>query len=231
MMDPKKLIDTADYHIKRGDSMVMDPVAIKTLGLMVQAAQETLEQNLHLADGENCTLRALRDAYLKINPDWGQQEDPELDDFPECLHCGGAELEVVSKTEIATQPDSVNERLLSAAEKYFTGYCQDEASAFGAEDTGCTDDQHKDAAELRDAIAAAKAEAKAQPAPDVRELVAVLFNAELALNASREHLSWDNKEGRDTYHLAIKTLAEIRTALAKHKTTHPGDMQRPEEGA
>lgn len=52
---------------------------------------------------------------------------------------------------------AVNDRLLSAAEKYFTRYCQDEASEFGIEDTGCTDDQHKDAAELRDAIKAAKA--------------------------------------------------------------------------
>lgn len=67
------LIAECDFHIKRGDTVVMDPVAIKTLALIAQASRETLDKNLHLADGENCTLKILRDAYLEIDPKWGQE--------------------------------------------------------------------------------------------------------------------------------------------------------------
>jgi hypothetical protein len=52
---------------------------------------------------------------------------------------------------------AVDERLLRAAKKYFMGYCRDEASEFGSDDTGCTQKQHKDALELGEAIAAAEA--------------------------------------------------------------------------
>lgn len=52
---------------------------------------------------------------------------------------------------------AVNERLLCAAKKYFVSYCRDEASEFGPDDTGCSQEQHKDAVELREAIAAADA--------------------------------------------------------------------------
>lgn len=73
MIDPQKLIEAAEHHIKRGDSMSMDPQVVKELALVVQAARDTLDENKHLADGENCTLRTLRDAYLKIDPTWGQE--------------------------------------------------------------------------------------------------------------------------------------------------------------
>lgn len=52
---------------------------------------------------------------------------------------------------------AVNERLLCAAKKYFMSYCQDEASEFGPDDTGCSQEQHKDAVELGEAITAAEA--------------------------------------------------------------------------
>jgi hypothetical protein len=52
---------------------------------------------------------------------------------------------------------AVNERLLRAAKKYFMSYCLDEASEFGPNDTGCSQEQHKDALELGEAIAAAEA--------------------------------------------------------------------------
>ena len=52
---------------------------------------------------------------------------------------------------------AVNERLLRAAKKYFMSYCRDEASEFGVNDTGCSPEQHKDALELGEAIAAAEA--------------------------------------------------------------------------
>lgn len=51
----------------------------------------------------------------------------------------------------------VNEQLLRAAKKYFMNYCQDEASEFGPNDTGCSQEQHKDALEFGEAIAAAEA--------------------------------------------------------------------------
>ncbi|MDP3272926.1 MAG: hypothetical protein U1D69_03555 [Polynucleobacter sp.] len=63
-------------------------------------------------------------------------------------------------TLVETKPASavaVNERLLCAAKKYFMSYCRDEASEFGPDDTGCSQEQHKDALELGEAIAATEA--------------------------------------------------------------------------
>lgn len=75
MIDPQKLIAECDFHIKRGDGMAMAPEMVKNFALLVQAAHDTLEENLHLADGKNCTLRSLRDAYLKINPTWNNKTE------------------------------------------------------------------------------------------------------------------------------------------------------------
>jgi hypothetical protein len=63
-------------------------------------------------------------------------------------------------TLVETNPTpavAVNERLLRAAKKYFMSYCRDEASEFGVNDTGCSQEQHKDALELGEAITAAEA--------------------------------------------------------------------------
>jgi len=73
MIDPQKTVMVAEFHIKRGDRMMMDPEPMKNFALLAIAARQTLDENLHLADGENCTLRTLRDAYLKIDPTWGQE--------------------------------------------------------------------------------------------------------------------------------------------------------------
>jgi hypothetical protein len=73
MINPQKLIEAAEHHIKRGDNMTMDQKVVRELALLAQAVRETLDENLHLADGKNCTLRTLRDAYLKIDPTWGQE--------------------------------------------------------------------------------------------------------------------------------------------------------------
>ena len=37
---------------------------------LLEAAIKTLKDNLHLCDGDNCTLRELRDAVKKIEPSW-----------------------------------------------------------------------------------------------------------------------------------------------------------------
>lgn len=37
---------------------------------LIDAAVKTLNDNLHLCDGDVCTLRDLRDAVVKIVPDW-----------------------------------------------------------------------------------------------------------------------------------------------------------------
>lgn len=72
MINYQKLIETAEHHIRRGDGMVMDPGVIKSLAIVSQAALDTLNENMHLADGENCTLKTLRDAYLMIDPAWSE---------------------------------------------------------------------------------------------------------------------------------------------------------------
>ena len=38
--------------------------------LLIEAAIKTLNDNLHLCDGDVCTLRELRDAVAGIAPDW-----------------------------------------------------------------------------------------------------------------------------------------------------------------
>jgi hypothetical protein len=146
MIEPQKLIAAAT---KLADD-VHDLIAEST-------GVSGLHQNGQIAEWDTLMKGGQFEEWL------GSLDD--LDSvLAECLEQKNA---VVSKAEAST----VNERLLSAAEKYFTGYCQDEASEFGTQDTGCTDDQHKDAAELRDAIAAAKAEASKQVEPKPNAVV------------------------------------------------------------
>lgn len=71
-----------------------------------------------------------------------------ISELATCFQC----CECVKSPAVA-----VNEQLLRAAKKYFVNYCLDEASEFFAEDTGCRQEQHDDAVELREAIAAAEA--------------------------------------------------------------------------
>jgi hypothetical protein len=40
------------------------------LGKLLYAARNTLVENLHLTDGDDCTLRELRDAVAAIDPEW-----------------------------------------------------------------------------------------------------------------------------------------------------------------
>ena len=44
----------------------------KTTPDLLSAAIKTLNDNLHLCDGDVCTLKDLRDAVAKIRPDWRQ---------------------------------------------------------------------------------------------------------------------------------------------------------------
>lgn len=37
---------------------------------LLDAAIKTLQDNLHLCDGDNCTMKSLRDAVSKIVPNW-----------------------------------------------------------------------------------------------------------------------------------------------------------------
>jgi len=39
-------------------------------GLLLSAAKKTLNDNLHLCDGDDCTLKDLRDAVAAIDPEW-----------------------------------------------------------------------------------------------------------------------------------------------------------------
>lgn len=46
--------------------------ADKSMNGLLSAATKTLNDNLHLCDGDVCTLKDLRDAVAKIRPDWCQ---------------------------------------------------------------------------------------------------------------------------------------------------------------
>jgi hypothetical protein len=213
VIDFQKLAETAEYHIKRGDNMSMDPTVVRQMAVRLIERDEKVAEPAQEAVAFLCEWEGWQqyhdktdplpeqwdDAPLKVTPLYTTPQptplvrltEDELGDlfgedeykdcwrvvknedgtvkgvafnqewqhkfYVRCMDAMQAKALAISILETTTQPDSVNERLLSAAEKYFTGYCQDEASDFGVEDTGCTDDQHKDAAELRDAIAAAKA--------------------------------------------------------------------------
>ena len=43
---------------------------IGSLEYVLSAAIQTLNDNLHLCDGDVCTLKELRDAVAKVVPDW-----------------------------------------------------------------------------------------------------------------------------------------------------------------
>lgn len=85
-----------------------------------------------------------------------ERANSQAEHFEREWYLRGDEIEEL-KAQRAQAAVAGDERLLRAAKKYFMGYCQDEASEFGPDDTGCTQKQHKDALELGEAIAAAEA--------------------------------------------------------------------------
>lgn len=48
--------------------------AMKRSDDLIRAAIKTLNDNLHLCDGDNCTLFELRSAVEKIDPTWDTKE-------------------------------------------------------------------------------------------------------------------------------------------------------------
>ena len=62
---------------------------------------------------------------------------------------------VAALADMADVPDSRTTRLeaiAAAAKTYYEGYAQDEADSNAVEWTGCSEDQHRDAAALREAL-------------------------------------------------------------------------------
>ena len=49
-------------------------LAMKRSDDLIKAAIKTLNENLHLCDGDNCTLFELRSAVEKIDPTWDTKE-------------------------------------------------------------------------------------------------------------------------------------------------------------
>lgn len=49
-------------------------LALKLNNDLIKAAIKTLNDNLHLCDGDNCTLFELRSAVQKIDPTWDTKE-------------------------------------------------------------------------------------------------------------------------------------------------------------
>ena len=64
MTDIFKTIDVLaeDIEALRRENQLLSDVC--------SASVKTLNENLHLCDGENCTLRELRDAVARVRPDW-----------------------------------------------------------------------------------------------------------------------------------------------------------------
>lgn len=102
-----------------------------------------------------------------------QRTDPRLTCYETNIHFGSPEnygncvavvygnnstdaaeqLDFAAKLVRAYNRESAVAELVEAASNYYTRYCQDEAAEDGPEFTGCSFDQHFDAARLRDALA------------------------------------------------------------------------------
>ena len=60
-----------DYENGVTDGYIL---AMKRSDDLINAAIKTLNENLHLCDGDNCTLFELRSAVEKIDPNWDTKE-------------------------------------------------------------------------------------------------------------------------------------------------------------
>jgi hypothetical protein len=69
MIDPQKLIEAAEHHIKRGDSMAMDPKVVKELAQSALECQnkqtEPLQPDFYIPEGASNVLRIFDTPVLK----------------------------------------------------------------------------------------------------------------------------------------------------------------------
>lgn len=91
MIDFKKLVETAEFHIKRGDNMSMDPKVVRQMAVrLIERDDKVAEEiagmvriNPHIAISKSGDP-------IFTSPEHGHDDD----EFPECPHCGGTGLEV-----------------------------------------------------------------------------------------------------------------------------------------
>jgi hypothetical protein len=81
-------------------------------------------------------------------------------------------------------------RLQSAAVAYYDGYCQDEAADDGPDLTGCSDEQHEAARELRDAIADCSLAETLHAAQSAASRLALLDDAGKIIRQTADLHSW-----------------------------------------
>jgi len=68
MIDPQKLIEAAEHHIKRGDSMSMDPRVVKELAQAAAANEQMLKAlKLYLAHAGEPGCAIWRHVHSQIN--------------------------------------------------------------------------------------------------------------------------------------------------------------------
>lgn len=92
MIDFRKLVATADHHIKRGDLIMMDPKVVRQMAIRLIERDEKIAEEIA--------------GMTRINPHFALSKsgDPVFtspeeghdlgDDIPECKWCGGTGLEV-----------------------------------------------------------------------------------------------------------------------------------------
>lgn len=68
---------TLDQRTARLIDLAREPLQAKIDALM-QAIRQTLDENGHLADGENCTLIVLKRALREIGVPWKDDESAEI---------------------------------------------------------------------------------------------------------------------------------------------------------
>lgn len=69
VVDPDK--DYLDFHPRFAEME-------ERLGKLLAAAKSTIRENLHLADGDCCTLHELKTAVLAAEPGWDMYADDEV---------------------------------------------------------------------------------------------------------------------------------------------------------
>lgn len=92
MIDFKKLVATADHHIKRGDLIMMDPKVVRQMAVRLIEREEKVAEEIAgmVRINPHIALSKSGDPIF-TSPEEGHDFDG---DIPECKCCGGTGLEV-----------------------------------------------------------------------------------------------------------------------------------------
>lgn len=98
MIDFKKLVATADHHIKRGDLIMMDPKVVRKLAVMLIARDERIREEIAGMTRINQHF-AISKSGDPIFTSPAEGNDLLDDGIPECKWCGGSGIEGATKVE------------------------------------------------------------------------------------------------------------------------------------